>query len=74
MVELGEAYHGRVAVVRVSVDNPANFDLVRKYQVRGTPTFVLFGPDGAPLGALLGWPGYEGFADTFDTLLAARPL
>ena len=72
VVELGRAYAGQVRFVRVNVDNQANWDAVRTYQVRGTPTFIVFRGGGQPEGRVLGWPGHAGLAGVFDRLLTPQ--
>lgn len=43
-----------------------------KYNVRGTPTFVLFDARGHAVKSFSGWPGSQAIALTFDQTLAQQ--
>ena len=69
VVNLGEAYEGKVKFVRLNVDHGESRDAVRRYGVRATPTFVLIDAQGQIQGNVPGWPGYLAFTTAFEKLL-----
>lgn len=46
LAKIGKKYAGRVKVVTVDVDDPANQELVEKYGVTVLPTIVFLGTEG----------------------------
>jgi thioredoxin-related protein len=68
--ELEQTYDGKVKIVHLDVDKPASSSSLRKYRVRGTPTFVLFDKKGRAVAQVPGWPGREQVAKAFDQLIA----
>ncbi len=56
----------------VNVDVPEANPYLSKYNVRGTPSFVLFDAHGKVAMSFGGWPGSNAVARAFDQTLA-RP-
>ncbi|MDQ7030658.1 MAG: thioredoxin domain-containing protein [Ardenticatenia bacterium] len=63
---------GRLAVIRMNVDHSASRPFLRKYRVRGVPTFVLIDDDGTVLANVSGWPGRDAIERAFVQVLASR--
>ncbi len=70
VVNLGEAFDGKIKIVRLNVDYAENKPALQRYGVRATPTFVLIDAKGQVRGNVPGWPGYEAFFGAFDQLIA----
>ncbi|NJN97598.1 MAG: hypothetical protein HC875_27730 [Anaerolineales bacterium] len=68
-MNLGQEFAGKVKIVRLNVDHAESREALRRYGVRGTPSFVLFDAAGQIRGNVTGWPGYQAFADAFKELL-----
>lgn len=68
-MNLGEAYDGKIKIVRLNIDHAESLAAVQRYSVRGTPTFVLFDAQGEIRGHVPGWPGYDTFVNAFEQLL-----
>jgi thioredoxin-related protein len=62
-------YDGKVKIVRLNVDNPASAPAIKRYRIRGTPGFVLFGKHGKVAAQVPGWPGREQLTKAFDQLI-----
>ncbi|GEM_PF-3088861 len=69
---LPQVAEGRLAVIRMNVDHNATRPFLRKYRVRGVPTFVLIDDDGTVLANVSGWPGREAIERAFGHVLASR--
>lgn len=65
-------YGGQLVVIRMNVDRDAAQPFLKKYRVRGTPTFVLIDSDGTVLANVAGWPGREAIQRAFAHVLASR--
>jgi thioredoxin-related protein len=68
---LAERNQGKAKVIHINVDDPAVQPLLKKYNVRGTPTIVLLDRHGRVAGNVPGWPGDQPVAQALDTLVAA---
>ncbi len=69
---LQQAYDGRLVIIRMNIDRPATRPFLKKYRVRGPPTFVLIDSDGTVLANVAGWPGREAIERAFVQVLASR--
>ncbi len=72
MSDLTQRYQGRVKVLHINVDAPEAGPLLKKYNVRGTPTIVLLDRHGQVAGNVPGFPGEQTLATALDQL-AAQP-
>lgn len=68
--ELQTTYDGRVAFIRMNVDDPASQRANRQYSVRGTPTFLLIDRHGKQLQRFSGWPGEQQVVSLLDQAAA----
>jgi thiol-disulfide isomerase/thioredoxin len=69
VVQLGQAYEGKVQFVRINLSRENSRAAVQRLGVRATPTFVLFDAEGQIRGNVPGWPGYNAFTSAFEQLL-----
>lgn len=46
---LGKQWKDRLQVIHVDVDKPSSYDLLKRYGIYSTPTFILFSPNGKAL-------------------------
>lgn len=67
---LEKQYAGKVRVVMVDISTDSGQPYANKYRVFGTPTWVLFKPDGQVATQFSGWPGSNAVARAFDQVLA----
>jgi thioredoxin-like negative regulator of GroEL len=67
---LQKQYEGQVNIIMVNVDAQETSAFLAKYNVRATPTFVLFDPHGQVAAEFAGWPGSSAVARSFDQVLA----
>ncbi len=72
MSALQKQYEGKINIIMVNVDAPETSPYLGKYNVRATPTFVLFDTRGQVASEFAGWPGSSAVARSFDQALA-RP-
>ncbi len=70
--DLQTTYEGRVAFIRMNVDDPASQTANRQYSVRGTPTFVLIDRHGEQLQRFSGWPGEQQVVSLLDQAAAMQ--
>lgn len=69
---LEEAYWGRVDFVYIDRENPANEVILKKYDNRAQPEFILIAPDGAEVRRWIGAPGEDELREALDSYLAQR--
>ena len=67
---LEKQYAGKVRVVMVDISTESGQPYGNKYRVFGTPTWVLFKPNGQVTTQFSGWPGSNAVAHAFDQVLA----
>ena len=72
MSALTQQYQGKVKFIHINVDDPAAQPFLKQYNVRGTPTFVLFDRHARVAANVPGFPGEAQVAQALDTL-AAQP-
>lgn len=72
MEAIGQAYSPRLAMVTMNVDHVDSQDAAQRYQVSGTPTFVLFGADGEVVKRFSGWLGRPTLESFLDRVTAAN--
>jgi len=63
-------YADTVKIIRINVDYSSSSQALRKYRVRGTPSFVLFDHKGKVVAQTAGWPGREAITKASDQLIA----
>lgn len=68
MAAIRESFGADIAFVKVDIDDPEADLVERRFNVRGTPTFVLFDADGRTAGHMPGWPGAERMTAYLDQL------
>ena len=68
MATIREDYGTDIAFVKVDIDDPEADTVERRFNVRGTPTFVLFDAEGRTAGHLPGWPGPDRMTAYLDQL------
>jgi thiol-disulfide isomerase/thioredoxin len=69
---LAREYGDRVALVTMNVDHADTQAPAARYQVSGTPTFVLFAADGRLLDRFAGWIGRPAMASLLDEAAGAQ--
>ncbi|MBS1251110.1 MAG: Thioredoxin [Anaerolineales bacterium] len=57
VAQMEKKWDGKVDLVRLNVDHPEAREAVRKYGVRGTPTFLFITRSGKIMDTTVGWPG-----------------
>ncbi len=72
MSDLAKRYQGKARVLHINVDAPDAQPVLKKYNVRGTPTIVLLDRHGKVAGNVPGFPGEQRMAEAMDQLVA-RP-
>ncbi len=70
MSDLTQRYQGKARVLHINVDAPDAQPILKKYNVRGTPTIVLLDRHGHVAGNVPGFPGEQTVATALDKLVA----
>lgn len=70
VAQIEKKWDGKVDLVRLNVDHPEARDAVRKYRVRGTPTFVFITRSGKIIDNMVGWPGQGRVEQALTEILA----
>ncbi len=70
MSDLAQRYQGKARVIHINIDDPAAQPLLKKYNVRGTPTIVLLDREGKVAANVPGFPGEQQVAQALDKLTA----
>jgi thioredoxin-related protein len=65
-----QQYQAKVQFIHINIDSPDAQAALKRYNVRGTPTIVLFDRNGRVVSNLPGWSGDQAVANALDTLVA----
>lgn len=72
MRDLEQRFQGKIKFIHINVDASEAQTILKKYNVRGTPTIVLLDRHGRVIANAPGWAGDQAVADAL-TKLAAQP-
>ena len=68
MSTLKTRYTGKIKFLRINIDESQSQPVLKKYNVRGTPTIVLLNKNGTVAANVPGWAGDQAVADALDKL------
>ncbi len=70
MSDLAQRYQGKARVLHINIDAAEAPPVLKKYNVRGTPTIVLLDRHGHVAGNVPGFAGEQTVAEALDKLVA----
>lgn len=63
-------YDGKIKFLRINIDDKESQSILKKYNVRGTPTIVLLDRRGSVASNVPGWAGDQPVEEALKTLAA----
>ena len=67
-----QRYDGKIKFIRINIDDAQSQPLIKKYNVRGTPTIVLLNKNGSVAANVPGWVSDQVVADALTKLAAQQ--